>query len=79
MRSTVLASLETPDGGHCIDFFLREDGTFGFEQYRAEHDGAGRWQSLGKYAQLSFRSGEEALREAKERVPWLDRSEVWRW
>lgn len=79
MKSTVLASLETPDGAHCIDFFLREDGTFGFEQYRAEHDGASRWQSLGKYAQLSFVSGEEALRVAKERVPWLNRAEVWRW
>lgn len=79
MRNTVLASLETPDGMQCIDFFYREDGTFGFEHYRADHDGAKRWQSLGKYAQLSFCSGEEALRVAKEYVPWLSRAEVWRW
>ena len=79
MRSTVLASLETPDGTHCIDFFVREDRTFGFEQYRAEQDGASQWQSLGKYAHLSFGSGEEALRIAKEHVPWLSRAEVWRW
>ena len=58
MRNTVLASIETEDGSQCVDFFLREDGTFGFEQYRGEYDGATRWQSLGKYAQLSFSSGQ---------------------
>jgi hypothetical protein len=79
MRNTVLASLETEDDSQCVDFFLREDGTFGFEQYRGEYDGATRWQSLGKYAQLSFGSGQEALRVAKEHVPWLNRTETWRW
>ena len=57
MRSTVLASFETVDGTQCVDVFKREDGTFGFEQYRSESDGASRWQSLGKYSQLSFGSG----------------------
>ena len=79
MRSKVLASLETQDGSQCVDFFLREDGSFGFEQYRGEYDGATRWQSLGKYAQLSFGSGKEALQAAKQQVPWLDQGEVWRW
>ena len=79
MRSTVLASLETEDGTQCVDFFLREDGTFSFEQYRGEYDGATRWQSLGKYGQLSFGSGQEALRVAKQQVSWLSQAEVWRW
>lgn len=75
----MLASLETEDGSQCVDFFLREDGTFGFERYRGEHDGATRWQSLGKYAQLSFSSGQEALRVAKQHVSWLNPVETWRW
>ena len=79
MRSTVLASLETQDGTQCVDFFLREDGTYGFEQYRGEYDGAPRWQSLGKYAHLSFSSGQEALSVAKQHVSWLNQAEVWRW
>ena len=79
MKSTVLASLETEDGTQCVDFFRREDGTFGFEQYRGEYDGAAAWQSLGKYSHLSFASGEEALWAAKQHVPWLGREEVWRW
>jgi len=78
LRSTVLASFETADGTQCVDF-RREDGTFGFEQYRSEFDGPGEWQSLGKYSQLSFVSGEDALRLAQQRVPWLSTTEVWRW
>ena len=65
MKSTVLASLETEDGTQCVDFFSRENGTFGFEQYRRDYDGISRWQSLGKYGGLSLRSGEEALCAAK--------------
>lgn len=79
MNCTVLASLETEDGTQCVDFFVREDGTFGFEQYRGEHDGGSRWQSLGKYSHLSFASGQEALHVTKQHVAWLDRAEVWRW
>ena len=79
MSNTVLASFESEDGTQCVDFFLRNDGKFGFEQYRGEYDGANRWQSLHKYSQLSFASGQEALRVAKEHVSWLGQTEVWRW
>ena len=79
MRCTVLASLETEDGTQCVDLFVREDGTFGFEQYRSEYDGSSRWQGLGKYSRLTYASGPEALHAAKQHVPWLRREEVWRW
>jgi hypothetical protein len=39
MKRTVLASLETADGAQCVDFFVRADGSFGFEHYRADLDG----------------------------------------
>ena len=79
MKNTVLASFETADGTQCVDVFRREDGTFGFEQYRSDSDGPAPWQSLGRFSQLSFASGEEALGMAKQRVPWLAPGEAWRW
>ena len=79
MSNKVLASFESEDRMQCVDFFLRTDGTFGFEQYRGEHDGSHRWQSLNKYSRLSFKSGEEALQAARQRVAWLSPFEVWRW
>lgn len=75
----VLASIENSDGTHCVDIFVRADNTFGFEEFRGESDGAGRWQSLGKHQSLAFASGEEALTEAKRRIPWLSATESWRW
>jgi hypothetical protein len=79
MKRTVLASLELENGFQCVDFFLREGGTFGFEHYRREHDGAIRWQAIGNCAHLSFGSGEDALEAAKKIVPCLNQAEVWRW
>jgi hypothetical protein len=75
----VLASLEDAEGTQCVDIFRREDGTFGFEQFRGELDGSSRWQSLHRYSHLIFASGEQALRSAQGAVPWLDQAEVWRW
>ena len=79
MKHTVLASIEDADGARCVDLFEREDGSFGFEQFRGELDGDSRWQSLERYSQLSFASGAEALRAAQQRVAWLDPAVVWRW
>jgi hypothetical protein len=77
--SKVLASFEDRFGSQCVDIFVREDGTFGFEEFRGDSDGNGRWQSLGKYSQLSFNSGEETLLEANQRVVWLENTGPWRW
>ena len=79
MPSKVIASFESPDSSHCVDIFVREDGSFGFEEFRGELDGAARWQSLGKHGSLVFTSGALALEAAKQRVPWLGRFESWRW
>ena len=79
MRNLVLASIESSDGSHCVDVFRRQDGSFGFEEFRGESDGAARWQSLGKYQSLVFETGEAALAEAKLRVSWVPSSETWRW
>jgi hypothetical protein len=75
----VLISIESPDASHCVDIFVRADGTFGFEEFRGESDGAARWQSLGRYQSLTFASGPAALSEAKLRIQWLPASESWRW
>jgi hypothetical protein len=75
----VITSLESPDGSHCVDIFVRDDASFGFEEFRGEFDGAARWQSLGRHGSLVFASGEAALAAAQARVPWLGTSASWRW
>jgi len=79
MTSKVLASFENADRSHCVDIFVRADGSYGFEEFRAAADGDARWQPLAKYSTLRFSSGDAALRSAQTHVQWLDKSEVWRW
>lgn len=79
MKNTGRASLETADRTQCVDVFLRPDGSFGFEHYRADLDGARRWQSLNKFSHLIFATGDEALRGAKQGLPCLDQQGGWRW
>ena len=79
MSRTVLASFEDQFHSQCVDIFVRENGTFGFEEFRSESDGSARWQSLGKYSHLSFASGEQALCEAQQHVVWLENTGPWRW
>lgn len=79
MSRKVLASFEDAFRSHCVDIFLRTDGTFGFEEFRREVDGNGSWQSLGRYSGLSFVSGAQALDEARLRVAWLEKPGPWRW
>lgn len=79
MDIKVLASFEDRFRSQCVDVFVRKDGTFGFEQFRRESDGDGTWQSLGKYSQIAFQSGELALSAARQHVAWLENVGPWRW
>jgi hypothetical protein len=79
MSRKVLASFESADRSHCVDVFVREDGSFGFEEFRRECDGGPQWQALGNTVTQAFGSGAAALAAAQARVPWLSAGETWRW
>ena len=70
MANKVLTSLENAHGDYCVDLFLREDGSFGFEEYRRDPE-EGRWRCLRRYAGRVFRSEQEAEAQARAYVPWL--------
>ena len=67
----VLKSLENSAGDHCVDIFVRTDGTFGFEEYRRDPEDASGWFSLHRYSRQVFSTAENALAEAKSRVAWI--------
>ncbi len=66
----VLTSLENSAGDHCVDIFVRADGTFGFEEYRRDPEDP-RWFSLHRYSLQVFSTAEDALAQAKSRVAWM--------
>jgi hypothetical protein len=71
MSARVIACIESPARDHCVDFFVRDDGTFGFEEYRRDHEDMGGWFSLHRYSHQVFTTDQDALAQAKATVAWM--------
>ncbi len=67
----VLTSLENSSGDHCVDVFVRADGTFGFEEYRRDPEDERGWFPLHRYSHQVFASADDALAQAKAKVAWI--------
>lgn len=68
----VLKAIEHPDGSRKVEIFRRDDGTFGFEAMKwAERERS--WCIDGRFSVCFAASAEEAEREARSRVYWLNR------
>ncbi len=46
-KNRVLRSIETQEGERCVDFFIRPDGSFGFEEYRRDAEDRRGWFPIG--------------------------------
>ena len=79
VKNKVLESFENPEATHCVDIFVRGDGSFGFEEFRRDAEDGGLWQCLHKYGNAAYETGPLALDAAKDAVAWLDKALVWRW
>ncbi len=70
-KNRVLRSIETQEGERCVDFFIRPDGSFGFEEYRRDAEDGRGWFPIGFHAGKSFASEEVAEAKAFAAVSWL--------
>ena len=71
MKPRVVDSIQNREADHCVDVFVRDDGTFGFEEYRRDAEDGRGWFPIANYSALGFATAAEALAEAKARVRWL--------
>jgi len=67
----VLESLHNSHADRCVDVFVRADGTFGYEEYRRDHEEGGTWFPLNRYSRHVFPTQDRALAHAKATVQWL--------
>ncbi len=72
MPLLVLSSFETFDGDRCVDIFEREDGTFGFEEFRRDPETRTGWFRVGNFGRKIFSERGGALVSARKNVKWLD-------
>ncbi len=70
-KPQVLDSFETADGIFCVDIFTREDGTYGFAEYRRDPENGGRRFTLRDFSGQVFGTREQALHAAQESIQWL--------
>lgn len=71
MAKQVIASFNNPEGDHCVDIFVRDDGTFGFEEYRRDSEDARGWFPLHRYAHRIFVTEQDAVAQANAAVAWM--------
>lgn len=71
MAGHVVDSINNLAGDHCVDIFVRDDGSFGFEEFRRDHEDQRGWFSLQRYSTQKFPSLDVALAEARLSIPWL--------
>ena len=67
----MLDSIETESGDFCVDFFQREDGSFGFEPFRRDVEDSGKWTGIHYYSSLSYFTLGQAQEIAVEKISWL--------
>src|SRR3546814_3099748 len=66
--SVVLASFENPDGNRCVDIFVRDDGTFGFEEFRRDPEDCGVWTAVRHYSDGVYATRDGAVAAAAANV-----------
>ena len=67
----VLDSISSEDKQYCVDFFERDDGTFGFEEYRRDIEDYNQWFKIGCFDTLLFTTKKDAVEAAVKYVIWL--------
>ncbi len=71
-KNKVMRSVNSPDGVHCVDIFVRPDGSFGFEAFRRDVEDGRGWFPVGFFGALQFDHEAEAWQTALLKVPWLE-------
>jgi hypothetical protein len=71
MPDRVIESINNETGDLCMDIFMREDGSFGFEEFRRDPEDLRGWFPLHRHGARSFASLESALQQARLSVAWM--------
>ena len=71
MATQVVASFNSPAGDYCVDIFARDDGTFGFEEFRRDAEDMSGWFPLRPHAGQVFATDKAELAHAEASVAWM--------
>ena len=70
-KNTVILSFNNDEGNLCLDIFIRENDTFGFEEYRKDPENIDGWYKVGNYSDKIYKNQKEAYKNACKNILWL--------
>ena len=71
-KNTVIFSVNNDEGNLCLDIFIRENKTFGFEEFRKDPENINGWYKIGNYADKIYFNQKEAYENAVKKIRWLN-------
>jgi hypothetical protein len=71
VNTRVIRSLHNADVDRCVDILKHGDGTFGFKEFRRDHEDGGGWTLVGYNPRGIYATEEAAIAAAKAAVAWL--------
>ncbi len=70
-KDRVLNSVNNEYADRCVDFFIRDDGSFGYKEFRRDAEDQGAWFLVAFDEKAVFERYEDALESALREVAWL--------
>ena len=70
-KPRVLHSYNLDGDLRCVDIFVRDDRTFGFEDYRRDPEDGKGWFAVGFHGDQRFPTEADAMATAMTTVSWL--------
>ena len=71
-KNTVIFSVNNDEGNLCLDIFIRENKTFGFEEFRKDPENINGWYKIGNYGDKIYFNQKEAYENACRKITWLN-------
>jgi hypothetical protein len=71
LKNRILNSIETPEGGLCVDIFIRPNGSYGFEIYRRDIETLEGWFAIGTHIDKEYPTELATHQAARKSAPWL--------
>ncbi len=67
----VINSINNDNNNLCIDFFIRNNKTFGYQEYRKDPENISEWYKIDNYDYKVFSNKDDAYHDAKKTIVWF--------
>ncbi len=67
----VINSINNDNNNLCIDFFIRKNKTFGYQEYRKDPENISELYRIGNYDYKVFLNKDDAYHDAKKTIVWF--------